>query len=192
MKNIIIISTLSLFLLTMASHAQPLTFEKQDIGIAVGVPSMNDNTYTSQSPAITLHYEYGLSDKIGVGYIGVGGLLSIAGGEYTNTFLNPNPSVDFSQTLIGPRAVYHFDMVELTNNDQWSNIDVYSGAFVGLKFESIKYTDPNTEKNIKDRKTKLANDLFAGIRYGFNQNIGAFAEIGFGVSYFSVGASWRL
>jgi len=191
MKNIIII-TVSLFIVTIASHAQPLTFEKQDIGIGIGVPSMNDNSYTSQSPAITLRYEYGLSDKIGIGYIGVGGLLSIAGGEYTNTYFSSNPSVDFSQTLIGPRAAYHFDMVELTNNKEWSNIDVYSGAFVGLKFESAKYENPNTGKRIKDRKTKLATDIFAGIRYGFTQNIGVFAEIGFGVSYFSVGASWRL
>ncbi|MGQ1785634.1 MULTISPECIES: outer membrane beta-barrel protein [unclassified Saccharicrinis] len=188
----IIISVVTFFLITISINAQPLTFEQQDIGIAVGVPSMNDNMYTSQSPAITIHYEYGLSDKIGMGYIGVGGLLSMAGGEYNNSILNTSFSVDYSQTLIGPRAVYHFDMVDLTGSQEWRNIDVYGGAFLGLKFERAKYTNPNTQNNVKDNDTTLATDLFAGIRYGFNKNIGAFAELGFGVSYFSVGVNWRL
>ena len=191
MKHLLII-----FILTSVSlgnlFAQPLTFEQQNIGVAIGIPSMSDYNYTSRNPAISVHYEYGLSDKIGIGYIGVGGLLSIGGAEYNNKSQNTPYPVDYSQTLIGPRAAYHFDMVDLTGSNDWSNIDVYGGAFLGLKFESTKYTNPISNAKEKEKNTKLATDLFAGIRYGFNDNIGAFAELGFGVSYFSVGVSWRL
>jgi len=190
MKQLTLIIVFFSTVLTSAL-AQPLTYEKQSIGIGIGVPSMAQNTYTSQSPAITFHYAYGLSDKIGVGYISVGGLLSMTGGEYNNRSLDQKYSVDFSQTIIGPRATYHFDMVDLTGSKEWNKIDVYGGAFLGLKFESAKYTLPGTSSKEKNNKTSLTTDLFAGLRYGFTDNIGAFGEIGFGVSYFSVGVNWR-
>ncbi|WP_075590885.1 outer membrane protein [Labilibacter marinus] len=171
--------------------AQPLTFEQQSIGFAVGIPAINQNNVTSRNPSITAQYEYGISDKIGIGYIGVGGLLSFAGAEYNDQIMNTKYSNKYNYTLIGPRAAYHFDMVDLTGSTAWSNIDVYGGAFLGLKFESFKYDSPVTNKQEKENNTKLATDLFAGIRYGFNDNIGAFAEMGFGVSYFSVGVNWR-
>ena len=131
--------TIALFLgLVGSTFAQPLTFEQQSIGISIGIPSMYDHAYTSQSPAVTARYEYGLSDKIGIGYIGLGGLLSIAGGEFNSPILSQSVSYKFSQTLIGPRAAYHFDMVDLTGNKDWSKLDLYGGAFLGLKFESAK------------------------------------------------------
>lgn len=184
--------TIALFLGVLSTTlSQPLTFEQQSIGISIGIPSMYDHAYTSQSPAVTARYEYGLSDKIGIGYIGVGGLLSIAGGKYNSPIMSETVSYEFSQTLIGPRAAYHFDMVDLTGNKDWNKLDLYGGAFLGLKFESAKYTDPITDKKFKDNNTKLATDIFAGIRYAFTPNIGAFGEIGFGVSYLSVGVSFR-
>lgn len=183
--------TIALFLGVVSSIlAQPLTFEQQSIGISIGIPSMYDYGYTTQSPAVMAHYEYGLSDKIGIGYIGFGGLLSIAGGKYDRQFLGEQLSNDFSQTIIGPRAAYHFDMVDLTGNKEWNKLDVYGGAFIGLKFERKKYTDLDN-KTFKDNSTKLATDLFAGIRYAFTPNIGAFSELGFGVSYVSIGVSFR-
>ncbi len=181
--------TTALFLGLVGSiFAQPLTFEQQSIGISIGIPSMYDHAYTSQSPAVTARYEYGLSDKIGIGYIGLGGLLSIAGGEFNTVNID---NVEFSQTLIGPRAAYHFDMVDLTGNKDWNKIDVYGGAFLGLKFERSKYTLLGSNERHKDSNTKLATDLFAGIRYAFTPNIGAFGEMGFGVSYLSIGVSFR-
>ncbi|SMO33801.1 Outer membrane protein beta-barrel domain-containing protein [Saccharicrinis carchari] len=184
--------TIAFFLGVLSSTlAQPLTFGQQSIGISIGIPSMYDHAYTKQSPAISALYEYGISDKIGIGYIGVGGLLSLAGGEYNAPILSQSVSYKLSQTLIGPRAAYHFDMVDLTGNKDWQNLDVYSGAFLGLKFESAKYTEPNTSKKLKNNNTKLVTDLFAGIRYAFTPHIGAFGEIGFGVSYLSVGVSFR-
>ncbi len=180
MKNLLII--LALFTLGLSkTFSQPLTFEQQNFGISIGTPAMNDYNYSSRNPSLSAHYEYGISDKIGIGYIGVGGLISIAGAEYNKVFQSASVSYDHSQTLIGPRAFYHFDMVDLTGSKDWSNIDVYGGAFLGLKFETAKYTEPITDTKHKEKNTKLATDLFAGIRYGFNDNIGTFAELGFGV-----------
>ncbi len=191
MKNFIIV-TIVLLSISEILQAQPLKFEQQSIGLGIGIPSMNDYNYTSRNPGITAQYEYGLSDKIGIGYIGVGGQIAFAGAEYDQVILGDTYSYKYNHTLIGPRAVYHFDMVDLTDSKQWSNIDVYGGAFLGLKLQTAKYTDPTTSNTVKDRSTKLATDLFAGIRYGFTDQIGAFAELGFGVNYFNIGVSWRL
>ncbi len=181
-----------LFYTTIETLAQPLQFEQQSIGIGIGIPAINDYNYTSRNPSITAHYEYGISDKIGIGYISFGGLISFAGAEYKANIQSFSVTYDYNHTLIGPRGVYHFDMVELTNNNNWSNIDVYGGAFLGLKFEKIKYENPINDRSEKNNNTELATDLFAGIRYGFTDNIGAFAELGFGVNYFNIGVSWRL
>ncbi|TLX72265.1 hypothetical protein E9993_18295 [Labilibacter sediminis] len=185
MKNLIIL--LILLVTSLSINAQALTYGEHSLGIGIGVPAIN-NTHTSRSPAITATYEYGFSDKIGIGYIGGGALLSFSGAENEYTYINTKHTSNYSNVIMGPRAAYHFDMVELTGDNNWSNIDVYSGLFLGLNFQNHKYT--NTE--IKQNNTKLITDIFAGIRYGFNDKLGAFAEVGFGVTYLNLGVNVRL
>jgi len=190
MKKLIFLSA---FLISLTSgFSQPLTLGEQAIGFGIGIPATTNQNYSSRSPAFTAIYEYGFTEKIGIGYIGGGALLSFSNSKYEEQNVNTTHENSYNYILMGPRAAYHFDMVELTNNRAWSNIDVYGGAFLGMKFQRHKYTDNTNNNKVKSNSSSLATDIFGGIRYGFNDKIGAFAELGFGVAYLNLGINIRL
>lgn len=176
----------------MSGFSQPLTLGEQAIGLGIGIPAITNHDYSSRSPAFSAMYEYGFTEKIGIGYIGGGALLSFSGSKYEYQYLNTDQESTYNYVLIGPRAAYHFDMVDITHNKVWSNIDVYGGAFLGVKFQTHKYTNHVTDNRVKSNTSNLATDIFAGIRYGFNDKIGAFAELGIGVAYLNLGINVRL
>jgi hypothetical protein len=171
--------------------AQPLTYAEQSFSIGLGVPAISNYDYSSRSPALTAIYEYGFSDKLGIGYVGGGALLSFAGSDYDYRYLDTPFTSEYNYVVIGPRAAYHFDMVEITGDSFWSNIDVYGGMFLGIRFQSYKYTNHSNGSEQEDNKSKLATDIFTGIRYSFHDQIGAFAELGYGVAYLNLGVNIR-
>ncbi len=183
-----------MFLLTNTTNAQPLKYAEQNFGIGLGVPAITNYSYTSLSPAITANYEYGFSDKLGIGYIGGGGLVSFAGSSYDYHYINAAYTSKYRYFLIGPRAAYHFDMRDITGSSFWNKCDLYAGVFMGFRFQTHKYYafDINNEYvKYRDTSVHLASDIFAGIRYAFNNRFGIYAETGFGVTYLTVGVSWR-
>ncbi len=171
--------------------AQPMKKGEQSLGLAVGIPAIIGYDYTSRGMAITAIYDYGYTNKLGVGYITAGGILSYAGSDYDYRYLNTPYSDDYHYVVLGPRVAYHFDMVELTESSEWNKVDLYAGMFVGARFQTLKFTNPLTGGKEKETKTKLATDIFAGIRYAINNRVGAFAELGFGVTYFNLGVNVR-
>ncbi len=183
-----------LFVLIAETNAQPLKFSENNIGIGIGVPAITNYEYTSLNPAITATFEHGFSDKIGIGYIAGGALLSFSGSKDVYYISNTKYTDKYSYFSIGPKASYHFDMADITGDKFWNKVDLYAGVFMGLRFQTYKYyaakgTTSYTE--YEDKTTHLASDIYAGIRYAFNDKFGVYAETGYGVSYFTVGISWR-
>ncbi len=174
-----------------AIFAQPLTYAEHSVSIGLGVPAISNYDYSSRTPALTAIYEYGFSDKLGIGYVGGGALMSFASADYNYRYLDIPFTNEYNYLVIGPRAAYHFDMVEITGDSFWSNIDVYGGMFLGIRFQSYKYTNHISETKEEDNKSKLATDIFTGIRYSLHDQIGAFAELGYGVAYLNLGVNIR-
>ena len=65
-------------------------------------------------------------------------------------------------------------------------LDTYAGLLLGLAFRSGALFENENTNN-----TKLAYGIFVGGRYMFHENIGAFAEIGWGVSAINIGLSLK-
>ncbi len=179
------------FIFLLKANAQPLTYGDQNIGIGIGIPAITYNDY-SANPSFSAMYEYGFSDKIGIGYISGGALLSFSGSSDNYNYNGNKYSDKYNYFVIGPRAAYHFAMRDITGDNFWNKCDVYGGVFTGLCFQTYKYTSPVDNASYKDSETKLSSDIFAGIRYALTNNVGIYSEVGVGVNYFTFGVSWRL
>ncbi len=181
---------LFLFSLLLAFGAngfsQTLHAGEQTIGLGLGIPSTSGKT-SSSTPSFSGFYEYGFTNKIGIGHIGGGAILSMAGADY-----NYGYGVDgnYRQFLVGPRASYHFDMTDITGDKAWDVVDVYAGVMAGLRFEHYSWEIPYDDKYTKDETTPIT-DVFVGIRYAFADHVGVYAEAGYGISYLTVGISFR-
>ncbi len=180
---------LFLFSLLVAFSAngfsQTLHAGEQTIGLGLGIPSISAYDVDSRTPSFNGFYEYGFTDKVGIGHIGGGAIFSFAGADYNGG--------TYTHSLIGPRASYHFDMTDITGDKAWDVVDVYAGIMSGLRFEHYKYdyTIGGVKYTDKGNDTSLITDVFVGIRYAFAKNIGVYAEAGYGVSYLTVGISFR-
>lgn len=127
---------------------------------------------------IGLAFDYGVTKNISVGvqadymswtYAGFGG-------DYSYRFIP-----------VGVRGAYHFDGIGDPNK-----VDLYLGLVLGYWISS--FTAPNGVN------TSLYNDAYgskvlvggiAGGRYMFTPKIGAFAELGYSVSYGKVGITFK-
>lgn len=152
------------------------------LGIGVG-SSLGGFTYSSQIPAISLMYEQGIAEAGNVGVIGIGGYLGFKNYTYKNSSFNSK----WNYTIIGARGTLHFTSLDV------EKLDLYAGAMISYNMLNYSYTD-NTGATINDSdlySNDLGLSLFGGARYYFNDNLAAFGEIGYGISYLNLGLTLR-
>ena len=190
MKKTLLI--LTLLVTSLTSNAQ--VFEKDrnfaqlgyGIGLGYGRLLNSYNAYDNYRfggfGPVALSYERGVTDNIGVGiqigYSSYGATWN--DGSFSNTY---QYKYRWTTLTIMARAAYHFN---LRNR----NLDPYVGAGVGFAKYSYKYTstDPSFSNNSSiSLGSPLAYQIFGGLRYMFNDNFGAYAEVGYGYSVFNGG-----
>lgn len=180
MKKVFLLLAL-VCLLGVSSQAQEI-LKKGDIVVdaRVGFGSYNA-FYRMALPPISVTGEYGIVDNLIAGKngsIGVGAYVGVAGYKYVEDKL-------FRMT-VGARAAFHYQFID--------KLDTYAGIMLGLDIRNFKDYYYYTPDELADRYTKmgLAHSEFVGARYYFTDNIAVNAEFGYGISYFSVGASFKL
>lgn len=91
-------------------------------------------------------------------------------------------------TSVGLRFAAH-----TTTLDRW---DVYGGMSLGYGISQIEVRKIGDEKSLEPieqfTNKKMYISAFVGSRYAITKHIGAFGELGLGVSLISAGISWRL
>ena len=151
------------------------------------------------TPAISLSYEQALPKKIGPGYIGVGGYLGFQTSSakynydwnYNNNVGNYYYKYSWTNFMIAARGAYHLD--DLVSK----NTDLYAGILLGLRFQGFRYSSNNPDPNGPDYNISSGNlnkvaSIFVGGRYYFSNQIAAFGEVGWGVSWLTLGLSYKL
>jgi hypothetical protein len=129
--------------------------------------------------------EKGISNTIGPGTISVGGLLGYRNFHYT--YPGTSYKASFDHLVVLGRGAYHY------NFTTDSRLDTYAGVSLGLRYVGYKNTLPDgtgTDRN-EYGGAELAAGIFAGARYYLTDNLGAFAELGYDMSYLKVGISGR-
>ena len=186
-KLALVLFTATLF----ASKSNAQFFEKGTNVISAGVGlggSFGSYTYGSQTPAISLQYEKGMWDIGGPGVISLGGYAGIKGYKYSGASGSYHYSEKWNYTVIGVRSAYHYNGIK---NEKF---DVYGGLMLSYNILSYKFTD-NSGGSSTYRGGNYGSNLglsaYAGGRYLFTDNLGAFAELGYGVSYLTLGVAYK-
>jgi hypothetical protein len=145
------------------------------------------------SPAFNISYEQALKAPVGPGLIGIGGFL----GYQRSVLRNDNYFYDnhkyyyehlWTYMFLAVRAAYHADALVFEKGE------IYFGAALGLRFNTYRYynnsPDPH-KQNYEVREGSIAPrfSVFAGGRYYLTNNLGAFMELGYGISYLNLGLS---
>lgn len=150
---------------------------------------MNAQTFTEGTSVIQLgagigsdfglplgaSYEYGISDKIGVG--------AYAG--YASKSYSPGFNSDYKVTymIFGAKANYHFY--------QTDKLDTYGGILLGYNSAKVTFDNQNNFFTAPNYGGVVYGGT-VGARYYFTNNIAAFGELGYGIGYLTIGLAYKL
>ncbi len=178
------------FSLTGGLSAQPFTQGVHVINAGIGLgSSLGGFGYTSQTPGLCLSYEYGMWPVAGPGLISLGGYLGYKSFAYRSTYLYQLNHFSYEQKwqylILGARSAYHYNGLE------HDKIDLYGGLMLSFNNLSYRYSDNNPvyDYPAETYNSGLSLSLFAGGRYFFTDQIGAYAEAGYGIAYLSIGVA---
>jgi len=168
------------------------------LGIGFGGAYSYALSGSSASPNFILSYDRGIV-KAGPGTISIGGLVSYnsISYEYTSPYLGGYYyDQKWTNILIGLRGAYHYNF---TSNP---HCDFYAGLIIG--YDILNYSFSSNDPYVNNPSSPfyytyynvsypsyLSLSAFIGFRYMVTQNIGFYAEAGYGYTILSVGASLK-
>ncbi len=162
--------------LAIATQAQ--TFNKGDkvLNIGIGLGSVYGlSGFGSSVPPLSASFEVGITDKVGIGRFGVGGIFGYSSYKYNSGFTTSN--FTSSHILIGARGLYHFDL-------DVEKLDLYGGIMLG--YNIVSYSDSFGTSNLFTG-SGVVGGIFGGARYMFSEKIGAFGELGYSIAWLNLG-----
>ncbi len=158
---------------------------KTDLSFGLGFGSHVNypGTYT-KLPLFSVNVDHALRDDIGPGIIGVGGYLGYE--RFRDEFIGGEYGYNYSSVVLQARGTYHYQFIE--------NFDSYAGLGLGLRYlnsSGFGIRPVNGVVGPSDGLRPVAS-IFVGGRYFFTETVAAFAEAGIGVSYLTLGVTFRL
>jgi hypothetical protein len=147
------------------------------VGVGIGLGSSYGTGYGGSSDlGFNFQYERGMWDVGGPGIISLGAYVAFK--SYSYDYFGY--SWTSNATVIGARSAYHF------NGIKSDKFDVYAGLMLALR--TFSYSD-----NIyyAENSSDVVFSGFIGGRYYFNENFGAFAELGNGISIMNIGIVYK-
>jgi hypothetical protein len=183
---------LLLFLIAPASIISAQPFKKGTNVVSAGVglgSSFGSFSYGSQTPAISLQYEKGLWEVGSVGVISLGGYVGIKSFKYSGGNSAYNYTEKWSYKIIGVRSAFHY------NGFKVEKLDAYAGAMLSYNILNFSYKDNGGSSTYRDNGnygSAAGLTFYAGGRYFFSKNLAGFAEVGYGVSYLTLGLALKI
>lgn len=165
-------------------HAQQFIHGTNVVSAGIGLgSSLGSFHYGSQTPALSLQYERGVWEVGGPGLISLGGYAGMKSYKYAGS----GYSEKWGYTIIGIRSAYHY------NGIHSEKFDLYGGLM--LSYNIVDYTFRDDQGNHIDGGKNYGSaaglSLYAGGRYFFTQHVAAYAELGYGVSYLTLGLAFK-
>lgn len=196
MKKITLILLFALCITTI-NQAQNL-FDKGanvvSLGIGIGGYSPYWGGGYSQSPYFNLAFDHSVYTfpeiknlSIGVGgYVGYKTISYVFNGSWfdkNNNFHNNSVTERWNYFSLGVRPTIHYTF-------EGTKFETYAGIPLGYVMVSYSYSDPAFYAN-SSYGSYFGFGFLAGGRYYFSDKIAAFAELGWGLSYLNIGASFK-
>ena len=177
------------FCISGIANAQAFTKESFAANLGFGFGWYSYGYSVSSFPAITFSAEKGVWDVEDVGVISLGGTVGWKAAKYDWPFLNDKYEYKWTDFIVAARGTLH---PQLIDNDK---VDLYGGVALGVRFETYKYYLPNYNSEATEYTDNNANPLlgiYVGGRYYFSDHFGVFAELGYGLGYLTIGASYKI
>ncbi len=176
MKKLLAFSFLVALLLTTSFKGFSQSFSKGDKIVNLGIGLLGFGGYASA--------EFGIQDNIGIG--------PIIGYTYYNAGLFSGYGSDYSygQFRAGARGAYHLGEVLKMKDEKF---DPYVALSVGVVSErnSITYNTITQNYEYGNRLAPFFNPR-VGARMELSNNLGGYAELGWGGSWIQAGISFKL
>ncbi|MCF8369501.1 MAG: hypothetical protein K9G76_10700 [Bacteroidales bacterium] len=183
---------LALFIACLISgltHAQTFTKESLVANLGLGLGWYSYGYSVSSLPSISLSVEKGAWDIEDVGIISLGGIVGWKYAKYDWSYLNYSYDWTWADFIVAARGAIH---PKFLSNEK---ADLYGGLALGLRFETYKYysgTLNGEPLKYTDNNTNPLIALYIGGRYYFSDHFGLFGEIGYGLGYLNIGASYKI
>jgi hypothetical protein len=183
----LIIASSSLAQQTQQSSDCEGAFSKGTSVIAAGI-GLGDlywgTGYTSNFPVNpTLIYDYALTNKLGIGNIGIGLMVSYASSKYNDGY---GDTYNYSGVLAGVRGTYHFILTKI------DKLDPYAGVMFGYIFTSSSNNGGYDLYGTPGKTGGFQPGIFAGAHYYFSPVFGVTGELGYnGFSILFIGIALR-
>jgi len=171
----ILVTFFVLLLATTVSFSQVYKKGVTNLNAGISIGGLAGLYGTADFPPLSLGLQFGIHEKISVG-----GIVGYSSSSYDWGY---NDSWKYTYIFIGARGEYHFVDVDV------KDLDLYGGLTIGYNIVSFSgpsydWYDPGT--------SYLLYGFHAGARYMFSPKIGAFAELGYGIGYLTVGLNVKL
>lgn len=135
----------------------------------------------SSTPALNLSVERGIIDNVGPGVISVGGLVGFKRTSWNYSGYRSS----WNNFFVAARGAYHYNFLENPK------VDTYAGLSVGVRVESFTTNYDLLRDNYNYGRVAITSGIFVGGRYMFTDNLGAFGELGYDMSYLKLGLTAR-
>lgn len=171
----------SLFIVTLLTFSSEgvmaQAYQKGDKLLNVGIGFggyYNGVGYGAGGVPIGASFEYGITDQISVG----------AQADFYSRNLGLGLGSDYRVTIIpiAIRGSYHVNELLNLDNDK---IDLYGGLQLGYTIANVNYAGYGGSSG------DVLFGVHLGGRYYFKPNLGAFAELGYGVSALKLGVTFK-
>lgn len=141
----------------------------------------------TQTPLFGLSYEYGAFDRLGPGSVGIGGFLGYKAYKRIEQIDGNSYFEKLHYMVLGVKGSYHYNPFKKVKG-----LDPYAGLMLSLNVPDYanNYTDKYKYLGSKYRGY-LAGTVYVGAHFFFTENMGAFAEAGFGTAFFSLGMNFK-
>ena len=162
---------------SFAQDANEFTDVKGMNLLNAGVGLGSYGLYGTGGLPIAASFEHGFSKNISAGIE-----TSIIQRKYADSW-------KYSYFIIGVRGSYHVNEALNISNPK---VDLYGGAGLLYRRFKVKYLHDSSEDFLgKASSGDMVINLHAGGRYMFNKQVGAFAEVGYGISPLKLGVSLK-
>jgi hypothetical protein len=194
-----IIGCILCFWIMGVANVYAQSYHKKQLDFNVGAGFRPMYPVPGTTPIVSGNYSinYGLTDAIGIGlYYNQSGSVK----SFNSSYLPSPPKViiywqeshAWTFNHVGLRGVFHFNKFIL--NKRW---DVYAGFVSGYRFVSKTYrtTNPTTQNAVYE-VPKYNNEVFSsfllGGQFQISKYVGAWVELGSGLTLFNLGLNGRL
>ena len=197
-KIIFTICLLSLLSTTLRAEITRMDGNSLSFGVGFGwIHKEARGSGASNFPSVSVRYERGIHLFENIGVLTVGGLFGFHYSHYNGRFPNTPALQQFRQSwtsfYIMPKAKMYFHEFFYHQWGLHRNIELYGGVGLGMRFihnntavsETILPSPPLAEAD----PWNFGWNVFLGGRYAINTDFAVFAEFGWGLSIFTVGAT---